>query len=71
MSYFVFNHDRPAFKGEGQIPLKQAINWALDRHALAQATGYLAGKRTDQILPPALARLRLLPPGWRRRAESD
>jgi oligopeptide transport system substrate-binding protein len=55
-SYFAFNHDRAAFKGPGQIPLMKAINWAIDRHALVQATGYLGGKRTDQILPPAMAR---------------
>jgi ABC-type oligopeptide transport system substrate-binding subunit len=55
-SFFVFNHDRPAFKGAGQIPLKQAINLVLDRHALALATGYLSVKRTDQILPGALGR---------------
>lgn len=54
--YFGFNHDRPAFKGLGQIPLKQAINWAIDRPELARAAGFLGGKRTDQILPPALGR---------------
>jgi ABC-type oligopeptide transport system substrate-binding subunit len=53
---FAFNHDRAAFKGPGQIPLAKAINWAIDRHALAAAAGYLGGKRTDQILPPALGR---------------
>ena len=36
MEYFAFNHDRPAFKGVGQIPLKQAINWAIDRPRLVQ-----------------------------------
>ncbi len=51
--YFAFNHDRPAFKGPGQIPLKKAINHALDRPALARAFGYLGVKRTDQMLPPA------------------
>ena len=55
-SYFAFNHDRPAFRGVGQIPLKQAINWVLDRHAMVAAAGYLGGKRTDQILPPAMGR---------------
>ena len=55
VNYYAFNHDRPAFKGPGQIPLKKAINWAIDRPALARAAGYLAGKRTDQILPPAMA----------------
>ncbi len=54
--YFAFNHDRPAFKGAGQIPLKKAINWAIDRPALVRASGYLDGKRTDQILPPAMGR---------------
>jgi ABC-type oligopeptide transport system substrate-binding subunit len=54
--YVVFNHDRPAFDGPGQIPLKKAINYAIDRPAMARAWGYLAGKRTDQLLPPALAR---------------
>ena len=54
--YLAFNHDRPAFKGPGQIPLKKAINYAIDRPALLRTIGYLAGKRTDQMLPPMLAR---------------
>ena len=54
--YLAFNHDRPAFDGPGQIPLKKAINYAIDRPALLRTIGYLAGKRTDQMLPPALAR---------------
>lgn len=54
--YFAFNHDRPAFAGRRQIPLKRAINWALDRNALVRAGGFLAGKPTDQILPPAIGR---------------
>ena len=54
--YLAFNHDRPAFKGPGQIPLKKAINFAIDRAALVRPLGRLFGKRTDQILPPALAR---------------
>ena len=54
--FFAFNHDRPAFKGPGQIPLKQAINWAIDRSALVRAAGYLGGRRTDQILPEAMGR---------------
>jgi len=53
---FTFNHDRPAFKGVGQIPLKQAINWAIDRPALVRASGFLGGRRTDQILPPGMGR---------------
>jgi ABC-type transport system substrate-binding protein len=54
--YFAFNHDRPAFKGPGQIPLAKAINWAIDRPELVRASGFLGGKRTDQILPPAMTR---------------
>ena len=54
--YFAFNHSRPAFKGPGQIPLKKAINFAIDRPALSRTLGFLAVKRTDQMLPPALAR---------------
>jgi ABC-type oligopeptide transport system substrate-binding subunit len=54
--FVAFNHDRPAFRGPGQIPLKKAINLALDRPAMTRAFGHLAGKRTDQTLPPALAR---------------
>jgi peptide/nickel transport system substrate-binding protein len=53
--YLAFNHNRPAFKGPGQIPLKKAINFAIDRPEMARTFGYLAGKRTDQFLPPALA----------------
>ncbi len=53
--YFAFNHDRKAFKGPGQIPLIRAINWAIDRPALVSASGFLGGKSTDQILPPAMA----------------
>jgi ABC-type oligopeptide transport system substrate-binding subunit len=54
--FLAFNHDRPAFRGPGRIPLEKAINFAIDRPAMARAFGHLAGKRTDQILPPALAR---------------
>jgi ABC-type oligopeptide transport system substrate-binding subunit len=56
VNFFAFNHDRAAFKGVRQIPLKQAINWAIDRHTLSAAAGYLRGKPNDQILAPALTR---------------
>ncbi len=68
--YLAFNHDRPAFKGPGQIPLKKAINYAIDRPALAATFGYLAGKRTDQMLPPALGARREHLPARRRRTSS-
>ncbi|MBD0347506.1 MAG: hypothetical protein ICV59_00010 [Thermoleophilia bacterium] len=53
--FFAFNHDRPLFgprgSGHGNTALKRAINFALDRPALARQFGYLAGARTDQVLP--------------------
>ena len=55
-TFVAFNHDRPAFKGPGQIPLEKAINYAIDRPEIARKFGYLGAKRTDQLLPPALAR---------------
>ena len=54
VSYFAFNHDRPLFKGANGIALAKAINYAIDRPALRAQAGYLAGKRTDQILPPGI-----------------
>ena len=51
-----FNHDRPAFKGPGQIPLKKAINYAIDRVALARAGTPISQRPTDQMLPPELGR---------------
>jgi peptide/nickel transport system substrate-binding protein len=38
--------------------LRRAVGWALDRPHLARQHGYLAGARTDQILPPGM-------PGYR------
>jgi peptide/nickel transport system substrate-binding protein len=54
--YFAFNQRRRAFKGSGQIALKKAINYAIDRRALASVFGFLGGTRTDQMLPPELGR---------------
>ena len=58
MSYLAFNHDRPEFKGAKGIALAKAINYAIDRKAMLAQGGYLAGKRTDQILPPGIAGFR-------------
>jgi ABC-type oligopeptide transport system substrate-binding subunit len=51
--YLAMNHDRPLFgpPGAGNIPLLKAVNWAIDRPSLAREYGYLAGVRTDQIIP--------------------
>jgi ABC-type oligopeptide transport system substrate-binding subunit len=54
-TFFVFNHDRAAFRGAGQIPLAKAINYAIDRPALARPYGYLAGQRADRMLPAPIA----------------
>jgi peptide/nickel transport system substrate-binding protein len=50
VNYLFFNHRRPLFRGN--VPLKRAVNLAIDRPQLARHFGYLAGRRTDQILPP-------------------
>ena len=52
---FVFNPERPAFKAPGHKALQKAINYALDRAALGRPHGYLAGTRTDRLLPPELS----------------
>ncbi len=52
---FVFNPERPAFKAVGHESLQKAINYAIDRAALGRPHGYLAGKPTDRLLPPALS----------------
>jgi len=58
ISYLAMNHDRPLFKGAKGTALAKAINYAIDRKAMLAQGGYLAGKRTDQILPPGLAGFR-------------
>jgi ABC-type transport system substrate-binding protein len=52
IQYFALNTQRPIFKDN--LPLRRAINFAIDRHAMALQAGYLAGRRTDQILPPGI-----------------
>jgi ABC-type oligopeptide transport system substrate-binding subunit len=58
VTYLAFNHDRPLFQGAKGTALAKAINYAIDRTALLAQSGYLAGKRTDQILPPGIAGFR-------------
>jgi ABC-type transport system substrate-binding protein len=52
IQYFALNTQRPIFKNN--LPLRRAINYAIDRHAMLIQGGYLSGKRTDQILPPGV-----------------
>jgi peptide/nickel transport system substrate-binding protein len=52
--YLAMNHDRPLFGGpgpEGNVPLKQAVNFAIDRTAMMEQRGSYAGTPTDQLLP--------------------
>jgi len=53
-SYYALNNSRPAFKGN--LAFRKAINTAIDRPALVRQGGFLGGKRTDQILPPAMTK---------------
>jgi ABC-type transport system substrate-binding protein len=53
-SLFRFNPKQRAFKGAGQAPLRKAINYALDRPALARPFGPLARRPSDRLLPAAL-----------------
>jgi ABC-type oligopeptide transport system substrate-binding subunit len=55
-SYLAFNTSRGIFKDN--VALRKAVNQAIDRRALLSQSGYLAGKRTDQILPPGMAGFR-------------
>jgi len=36
------------------VPLRKAVNYAIDRPAMLRVRGKYAGKRTDQILPPGM-----------------
>jgi peptide/nickel transport system substrate-binding protein len=49
--YLVMNTERPTFKN---VAARKAVNYAIDRPALLRTRGKFGGKRTDQILPPAL-----------------
>ena len=52
--YFALNQARPSFRNN--VDLRKAMNYAIDRPALVRAGGYLSGKPTDQILPPAMTK---------------
>jgi peptide/nickel transport system substrate-binding protein len=55
-SYLAFNTSRGIFKNN--VALRKAVNQVIDRRALLSQSGFLAGKRTDQILPPGMAGFR-------------
>ena len=59
---FAFNTRSPVFEGAGTAPLRKAINYVLDRPALTRNHGFLAGSRSDRLLPAALSESRRLYP---------
>ena len=46
------NNDSALFKGN--VKLRQAVNYAIDRPQIVRQHGFLGGGRTDQILPPGM-----------------
>ena len=55
--YLALNHDRPLFRGPtalGNVRLKQAINFAIDRRTMMRQRGAFAGSVHDQLLPPTI-----------------
>jgi ABC-type transport system substrate-binding protein len=58
---FRFNLDRPAFEGSGSAALRKAINYVIDRPALARTRPF-AARRSDRLLPSALSESRRLYP---------
>ena len=50
--YLALNNEGPLFKNN--VKLRQAVNWAIDRPQLVRQHGFLAGGRTDQILPTGM-----------------
>ena len=59
---FRFNLGRSVFAGPGQAPLRKAINYALDRQALADAHPFRTVSPSDRLLPAALRTPRSLYP---------
>jgi peptide/nickel transport system substrate-binding protein len=51
VTYLALNTSRPAFRNAN---VRKAVNYAVDRPAILRVGGLLAGKRTDQILPPSI-----------------
>jgi len=56
ISYLAMNNEQPLFKGN--LNLRKAVNYGIDRRALVAQSGFLGAKRSDQILPPGMAGFR-------------
>jgi ABC-type oligopeptide transport system substrate-binding subunit len=52
--YLALNHD-PGRLFHNNPNLAKAVNYAVDRHAYVAQRGFLAGSRTNRILPPGMA----------------
>ena len=54
--YLAMNHDRPLFGGGGvgNLRLKKAVNYVIDRQAMLTQRGAYAGVVNDQYLPPTM-----------------
>jgi ABC-type oligopeptide transport system substrate-binding subunit len=54
--YLAMNHDRPLFGGSaaGNVGLKKAVNFAIDRIAMINQRGAYAGVINDQYMPPTM-----------------
>ena len=50
--YLALNNDSALFRNN--VKLRQAVNCAIDRPQIVRQHGFLAGGRTDQILPPGM-----------------
>jgi ABC-type transport system substrate-binding protein len=50
--YLALNNNSPLFRNN--VPLRQAVNHAIDRPQMVRQHGYLGGGRTDQVLPPGM-----------------
>jgi ABC-type transport system substrate-binding protein len=66
--YLAMNHDRGVFGGPtalGNLPLKRAVNYAIDRRSMLAQRGAYAGSVHDQLLPPTIRgfrQARIYPP---------
>jgi oligopeptide transport system substrate-binding protein len=61
--YLAMNHDRPLFGGGGvgNLRLKKAVNFVIDRQAMLTQRGAYAGVVNDQYMPPSMRGFRNVP----------
>jgi ABC-type oligopeptide transport system substrate-binding subunit len=61
--YLAMNHDRPLFGGGGvgNLRLKKAVNFVIDRQAMLTQRGAYAGVTNDQYMPPSMRGFKNVP----------